>query len=294
MKGSLPNFRMLRTGRAVRLERDERLRVMVCYYLQIVARQIGFVRAHLGHSEVASGCLNQSGELRTIVRVGVRDFDAGNDVGLRSAHQVNLDPLVSFHLFRFGVFRLNPSSKATSRKARRIDRERRFDRLQRQTASLNQLFQERGQCWIFKVTRDRIVVRRSRQESLAVRVFQVAHETASAHCRIDLERAGENHIGQGQAWPPVLLDRFFDAFAQLSQQFQKAILLVSLRSVVGSPFLLVGLLDRDRLSESLSLRFFVESKFALGHDLNRVKMLAPELPGCEIGTGAMRLSRVQV
>jgi hypothetical protein len=31
---------------------------MVNYYLQVIARQIGFIRAHFLHSEVLSGGLN--------------------------------------------------------------------------------------------------------------------------------------------------------------------------------------------------------------------------------------------
>ena len=111
---SFPNRRVVLASRAVRLESDERLRVMVCYYLQIVARQIGFVRAHLGHREVASGCLNQSRELRTIVSIGFRDFDAGNDVGFDSAHQVNLDPVMPIHERLVAVLCFDPLNEAAS------------------------------------------------------------------------------------------------------------------------------------------------------------------------------------
>ena len=125
-----------------------------------------------------------------------------------------------------------------------------------------------------------------------MRVSQVGREAATAYRAENFVRVPKDNFCERNARTPECLDRFFDAFAQLSQQGKKTILLMSLRLVVSSPFLSVGLLDRDRLSESLSLSFFVKGKFALGHDLNRVKMLAPELSGCEIRTSAMWLSGI--
>lgn len=93
VKHSFPNRRVILAGLTVRLERDKRLCVMVCYCLQVVARQIGFIRAYLAHSEVAPGCLNQSRELRTVVSA-FGSFYAGHNVGFCSAHQMHLDPFV--------------------------------------------------------------------------------------------------------------------------------------------------------------------------------------------------------
>src|SRR5207253_743925 len=87
VKHSIPNRRMpFLTARAVRLERNKGLRVMVCYYLQIVARQIGFVRAHLRHCEVAARSLYESGELRRVASVTVCDLDRCYHVGFDAAH----------------------------------------------------------------------------------------------------------------------------------------------------------------------------------------------------------------
>ena len=112
------------------------------------------------------------------------------------------------------------------------------------------------------------------------------------HGAVDLERAGKDHIGQGQARTPERLERLFDAFAQFSEQREKAILLVALCAIVGSPFLFVGLLDRNRLGEGFGLGLFVVSEFALGHNLNRVNVFAPKLSGCEIRTSAMRMREI--
>jgi len=280
MKGSLPNLRMLRAGRAVRLESDKRLRVMVCYYLHIVTRQIGFVRAHLSHSEVAASSFHKSGELRTVISVCVRNLNTCDDVGFDAAHQVNLDPVVLFHEFWIGVFGLGPLNEAASGEAGRINGKVAFDGLQGQAAFLDQLFEERCQSGILKVARDRVVVRRSRQIPLTLRVFHVAHEATTGNGGVNLERAGENHISQGQARTPVLLDRLFNAFAQLSQQFEKAILFVSLRSVVGGPFLLIGFLDDGRFR--VGLGFAVVDVLTLDDYFDCVDMFAGALPGREV------------
>lgn len=66
--------------------------------------------------------------------------------------------------------------------------------------------------------------------------------------RVTLERGGEDHISQRQPLTPKGLWRFFDSLAQLSQQRAKPILLVSLRSVVGRPFLAVDFLYRESSS----------------------------------------------
>src|SRR5437764_11148651 len=161
------------SANAIRLERDKRLRVMVCDYLQIVARQISFVRAHLVHCEVLASSLNESRELRTIVSIAIRDFDSRNDIRGHSAHQVNLDPIVAFHHFLIAILRLAPLSKTASGEAGRINGEVSLDSLQRQTANLNQFAQERRQSWILKIARDRVVVWRSRQVTLALRIPHV-------------------------------------------------------------------------------------------------------------------------
>ncbi len=60
VKHSFPNLRMSGfASDAIRLERNERHRVIVHDCLQVVARQIGFVGTHLAHGEVAGGSLYQ-------------------------------------------------------------------------------------------------------------------------------------------------------------------------------------------------------------------------------------------
>ncbi len=253
MKHSFPQIGMTPSGAAVRFERNERHRVVVNDCLQVVARQIGFVCAHLTHGEVASRGLYQSLELRTVVGVRVGNFDAGHDVGFDSAHQMNLNPGVALHQFRIGVFGFGPLNESTSCEARRVNSKVTLHGLQGQATDFDQLFKEWRQRWILKVTRNRIEVWRSRQETFAVCVSQVRAKATAREGAVNLKRTGEDHVGQGQARTPERLDRFFDAFAEFVKQRQKAILFVALRSVIGRPLLLVGFPDRDRLSDGLSL-----------------------------------------
>src|SRR5260370_806655 len=290
MEHTWPNRRMLLTGCAVRLKRDVRHRMMVCYYLHIVARQIGFIGAHLTHSEVAARGLNEPGKLRTVASVEVCDFDAGHNVRSGSAHQVDFDPFVALHHLLVAILRLDPLSKPASREAGRINGERRFDGLQRQAANLDQLFQERCQSWILKVTRDRSIVWRSRDETFGLRVSQVGHKAPSAYSRINLERAGEDHVSQRQARTPESLRAFLYAFAEFIKKGKELFLFVSLRFVVGAPFLLVGFLDGDSFGKGL--RLAIVGVFALSDDLDGVNMLAGLLSSGEIGTTAKRLGGV--
>lgn len=151
---------------------------------------------------------------------------------------MDLNPLVLFHELRVGVFGFCPLNETASSEARRVNGEVTFHALQRQAADFDQFFEKRRQGWILKVTRNRIVVRRSRQKSLAVRVSQVRAKATARERGVNLERAGEDHIGQGQARTPKGLDRLLDAFAEFIEQGKKAFLLVSLRPVIGRPFLL--------------------------------------------------------
>src|SRR5258708_4035492 len=71
------------------------------------------------------------------------------------------------------------------------------------------------------------------------------------------------------------------------QQLLKFAFFVYLGRVIARPLLPISLFDRDRLS--VGLRFAVIGVLTLNEDLSRENMVAPELPGCEVWTGAMRV-----
>lgn len=236
--------------RAIALERDIRHRIVVNDRLQVRARQVGFVGAHFLHHKVASRRVHEPLELRTVVSVRVGNLNAGYDVGFRSAHQVNLDPIVALHHFLVAVLCLNPLRESASHEAGRIDGKRCFDGLQRQTANFDQFFEKGCQCWVFKVARDGSIVRSFREITLTLRVSQVRDKATARERGVDLECAGKDHIGQGQARTPKALRRFFNSFAQFRQQRQEAFLRVGLRGVIGAPFLLVGFLDEEMVKDA--------------------------------------------
>jgi len=211
--------------------------------------------------------------------------------GFDAAAQVNLNPLFLFNQVRVAVLRVHPLNEAGSGKARRVNGEVSFDGLQRQATNLDQFFEKRSKSRILKITRDRIVMRRSRQIALSVRVFQIGSEAATGQRRVDLEGRRENHIAKRQARTPVWLNWFFNAAAQFSQQGKKPRFLMRLSFVVSRPFLLIGLLDADSLG--VGLCFAIIAEFALDDDLNRVKVFASPLSGGEVRAGAMRFKGVR-
>jgi len=110
------------SGNAIGFERNKGHRVVINDCLQVVARQVGFVGAHLAHGEVARRGLNQPLELRTVISVCVRNLNTGNDVGLYSTHQVDLNPLVLFQQFRIGVFGISSIERTAIQKLLHLSR----------------------------------------------------------------------------------------------------------------------------------------------------------------------------
>lgn len=169
--------------RTISLKRNVGHRVVVCYDLEVICRQVSFVRRHFLHREITPGRFNKPLEERAIAREAIADFDSGNDVSFDAAHQMHLNPFALTHQVLIGVFSLRPTKEATSRKPGRINREVRFNRLQRQTARFNQRLQNGSQRGVFKVAGNRVVMRGSREIALAVRVAQVGHKPSARHAR---------------------------------------------------------------------------------------------------------------
>ena len=245
---------------------------MVYDDLKVVFRQVGFVGADFLHHEASARRFDERLEVVSVVRVTLRDFNRRDDVRLDAAHQVNLDPIALRHDFRIAVLRVNPLVKATGRKARRVNRKLGLNRLQRQTAFLNEHCEHWRQRRVFEIARNRIVVRRLREMALVLCVAQIGHEAPTGHARINLERAGENNIGKRQCWTVCSLWWFVYAVAQVSEQLDKLFFFAALRFVVAAPFLLVGFLYNESFGQGLSLT--VIGVFALNGKRDREQMLA--------------------
>ena len=286
MKHPFPNraAELLRTRR-VALKGNVRRSRFREHHLEILSRRIGFVCGDFIHHETLCCSFDQRKELRAVSGMAFRYLNSCDDICFDAAHDVAFDELSLLDQVRLCVLRSHPLNEAGSRKTGRVNGKVSFDGLQRETALLNEAFENRRQSGIFKVAGNRIVVRRFRQVALGLGVSQVAHKAPTGHRRVDLERACENHISERQARASERLCGCFDAFAQVCEQLKEAFLLVSLRTVIRSPFLLIAFLYCDRLSDGLGLTII--SVFTLNGERNGEQMFACELSLFEVWAGAM-------
>jgi hypothetical protein len=86
--------------------------------LQVFCGPVSLVCGDFLHNEIPGGCINQRFEKGAICSKAVADFDGGYDVGLYSAHQMNLDPIPLIDKSWIRVFGINPLEETASRKAR--------------------------------------------------------------------------------------------------------------------------------------------------------------------------------
>src|SRR2546423_1270080 len=123
-----------------------------------------------------------------------------------------------------------------------------------------------------------------------MRVAKIAHKAPTANRAVNFECRRENHILKRQAGPTDCLRWLANAFTQFMQKLLKLTFLVYLGRVVARPFLLVGFLDCNCLSISLSLAII--RVLALCNNLNSIKVLASALSRCEVRATAKRLHRI--
>src|ERR1700687_3400509 len=100
------------------------------------------------------------------------------------------------------------------------------------------------------------------QESVLVRVLQIAIESAGTHRRIDLVRGSERPVRKRDGGTPAFLRRrwFRNALTKIAEQHAEPVFLFALRDVVLRPFLGVLLLlrkgNRPRFRHGAIARYF--------------------------------------
>jgi len=185
---------------AVSLERNVRHRRIINYRLEVAARQVSLICAHLVHYEVLCGRLNQWLEAGAISGVTVSNLNCRHHVRFHSAHQMDFYPLpLIYQLGVCSILGVHPLHEPASRKTRTINREVLLYRAKRQAAFLNQHLQVRRAYLILEIVEYGVIAGQLRDITFAVRVFQVSHKAAARDGRIDLEGHCENHIFQRQA-----------------------------------------------------------------------------------------------
>src|SRR2546430_12729610 len=101
-----------------------------------------------------------------------------------------------------------------------------------------------------------------------MRVAKIAHKAPTTNRAVNFGCRRENHILKRQAGPTDCLRWLANAFTQFMQKLLKLTFLVYLGRVVARPFLLVGFLDCNCLSISLSLAII--RVLALCNNLNSI------------------------
>src|ERR1044071_6848210 len=283
----LPKFTLLivpvfALDRAVRFERDIRHGIVVNSRLEILVREICFIRAHFSHREVLSGGINQRLEVWSVVGISIGDFNGCHNVGFHAAHEMYFKPFLLFPYLAVEVFSLHPLNEATGRKSRRICGKGCFDRCKRQTAFFYQHLQVVSEHLRFKVVKYTVIAGNVRDVALSLCVRQVRHKAASRNGAIDLVSHRKEHILKRQETTPcaVLCGRA-DALTELVKQVEEKPLLVHLRSMVRRPVRLRVSLSGDfdrlrcgRFNSAVNFRFRDYFALALDGDFYSVDMLA--------------------
>jgi hypothetical protein len=173
------------------------------------------------------------------------------------------------------------SVEALRSEASRIHCELSFQSLERQRGAGNQVVEHWRKRLFIKHVENAVVVRRAVNELKVGRGAKVRHESAGAHRAVDLERGGENHVGQRQRRTTALLLWRRDICQQVTEQCAKRGLLAGLRLVVGAPVLRIG----DARGASLN-HGAVWLRLSPEHEFDSVSVLARFASKLEIRASA--------
>jgi hypothetical protein len=254
---------------------------------QIPPISIGFISGYLIDVEGLSRLVDQSGQLSVVSRCVGCSLGAGNDMGLDTADKVGLYP--SLPTAFLAVLVVEPSGIDTSGEARGVNGEVGLNRPQRAGGLLDESLEQRRQFGILKVTEGAGEGRRLDDQPPCLRFPQVGHKSPAGHSGIDLSGDAEHDIRQRQSWSPEPVFWLGYAVAEVSEQGDKMLLLVSLSLIIGRPLLGAGHFDRLCVGGS-SIRL----GFPLYNELNGVDVFAGQMPCLKVGAGAERLSVVKV
>ena len=141
---------------------------------EIIAARIRLVSRDFIQHEVFSRHIHQPFELRTVASVLIRNDATRHDVGLDSAHQVGLEPILFLVLFsrdalirdfHAAPFDRHPARIGASREAGRVHGKVTLDSLERQTALCDERVQIGREPFGLHMIRERIEMRSAREVS---------------------------------------------------------------------------------------------------------------------------------
>jgi len=238
--------------------------------LRVFPSCIALISRNLRDAKVVCRRIDHCRQQRRVVRMAVVNLDSRDDVGLDSAHEMALDPIVLFP--NLPVLVVKPAGETRRCKAGRIHRKINLYRLERQTALRDERLENRCQAGILKVVEDRVIVRGLGDKSFALCVPKIGHKASPGNSRIDLECRAKYGIGQGQTRATGFANmRLRDGAAQVVKQRLEFVFLVRLGGIVRGPVLRVGrglLRDREMFRNGCSaVRVFFPRR-DIGHSVD--------------------------
>src|SRR5579883_612763 len=130
-------------SRRVFLEASVQCASHSCEGIEVIAGGIRLIRTHFVDHKVSRGFGNKGRQLSRVRRVLLQSLNRRDNVRLRSADDVDLDPISL--LARDAVLHVKPSREPRRAKARRIDGELRFHASEGQAAGANKINEYRRQ-----------------------------------------------------------------------------------------------------------------------------------------------------
>src|SRR3990172_6802534 len=278
-----PQFRSFASG--VGLERDVRSGSYRMNRCNATPREVCFVRRYFGDRKPLRRGFDQRRELRGVASIAVGDFNASNDMGVGSHHQVGLNPLPFIR--ELPVLLVVPASEGAGRKAAGVHGECCLHRFQWGGALFDQSFEDRRKSGLLQIIRDAVVMGGFRNMALLLAVTQLASGASARACRVDLHASTENNVSKWEPGPSLGLWRRRDSIAETPHQFKKTSFFVGLCRIVRGPFLPEA--DTNSLGDYLGS---VRSDFLAHNKFDTVHVLALDAACLMVGAGTSLLLRV--
>lgn len=281
----IPSLRWRRALR-VALERNEGFRALADRQFQVCIGTVRLVAEYARDVELLHCFRDERSKERRVLGIPFGHLYRRDDVSFHSADRMNLNPIMfAAHFLRAVLFLLPESDKLCAGKSRGVDREVGFHRAQWNCRSNDQVVNDRRDSFGFETAEKRIVVWGVGDESLALGIPQVSHETPRAASAVNLERGSENHVTQWQARATASLLRFRHIGTQVAEQVEEHLFLADLGRVVRGPVLRIGDADSGGFSYRRSLA--VHRGFTEQDVLHGVHVFAGLLTQLEVGAGAV-------
>jgi hypothetical protein len=271
----------------IHLERDIGCTTYRLNGMEISSVTVSLVSRDFVNVECLGSLGYQRRELQCVSRLIRSSLNTRNNMGFDTAHKVNLNPILMAAFL--APLMVKPASISASREARGVNSEVSLYRLQRACALFYEGFEKRGKFRILQRTKAASKARRLGNQPIGLCFSKVSHEASAGHSAVDLIDSTENDIGQWESRSPEPVFRLWDTIAEVTEQDDELFLLMSLCSIVSSPFLSISYSDRLSLCNRA-----IGFSLSLDNELHSKDMLAFLMFSLKVSASAERLSVVKV